>query len=309
VKYLPAGSEKPRLSVLVPIASEVAGSIHLGRGSVSVVDTPASADYVLLGRYTDKNLIEYAWGQPSTTEEELQRQHEEARKSGRPRPLPARPIRTDWLSAEPLASSLAEATMQLARVVGWLDLRNLIPDDSFPYHLALRDVETKQIVSQGELQGGGNYKLLLKRDGQTAGPSAPRRVYIFVVDSFGKGTLVFPAANLENEFPDPGKPPPDEIEVTKATTDLCVSPPFGIDNYFLLSTSQAIDQPQTVFNFEGVRTRSTRSFKNPLENLISMRAAGSRGSLSGLPTDWSIERVSFRSVDHPGSRCTEEGPR
>src|SRR5690348_6974142 len=135
----------------------------------------------------------------------------------------------------------------------------------------------------------------------------PRRVYLFVVDSYGKGTLVFPTANLENEFP-PSKSTPDEIELTKAQADLCVSPPFGVDNYFLLSTAQAIDEPQTIFNFEGVRTRSMRQFKNPLEKLISMRAAGSRGSISGVPTDWSIERVSFRSIDRPGSRCKEEGP-
>jgi pimeloyl-ACP methyl ester carboxylesterase len=41
------------------------------------------ADYVLVGRYTDKNQIEYAWAQPATTEEELQRQYQEARKSGK----------------------------------------------------------------------------------------------------------------------------------------------------------------------------------------------------------------------------------
>jgi hypothetical protein len=141
-----------------------------------------------------------------------------------------------------------------------------------------------------------------------SGAVTPRRVYIFVIDSYGKGTLVFPPANLENEFP-PAKSTPDEIEITKAETDLCVSPPFGIDNYFLLSTTQALDEPQTVFNFEGVRTRSMRQFRNPLESLIYMRAAGSRGSLSGVPTDWSIERVSFRSIDRPGSHCKEEGPK
>jgi hypothetical protein len=296
------------------MASEVARSIQ--PGNVAVVDTPASADYMLLGRYTDKNRIEYAWAQPATTEEELQLQYEEARKSGRPGPLPARPMRTEWLGAEgkqqgakPLGSSLAEAAMQLARVVGWLDLHNPISDNSFPYHLALRSVETKQVVSQGELQSGGNYKLLLKRDvASRSGAVTPRRVYIFVIDSYGKGTLVFPPANLENEFP-PAKSTPDEIEITKAETDLCVSPPFGIDNYFLLSTTQALDEPQTVFNFEGVRTRSMRQFRNPLESLIYMRAAGSRGSLSGVPTDWSIERVSFRSIDRPGSHCKEEGPK
>ena len=311
-KHLPVGGARPRLSVLVPIANEVAPSIQFGRGSVSVVDSPASADYMLLGRRVDNGRIEYAWAQPATTEEELQRQYEEAGKYGRPKPLPARPLRTDWLSTEPLGPALAEAALQLAKVVGWLDLHNPIPDDSFPYRLALRRVETKQIVTQGELRHGENYKLLLKRDGRTATPSAPRRVYIFVVDSYGEGKLVFPPANLENEFParsEPGKSIPDEIEITKEEADVCVGPPFGIDNYFLLSTTQAIDEPQSVFNFAGVRTRAMRALQSPLENLISMRASGARGSLSGVPTDWSIERVSFRSVERPGSLCKGEAPK
>ena len=89
----------------------------------------------------------------------------------------------------------------------------------------------------------------------------------------------------------------DEIELTRAEYDLTVSEPYGIDNYFLLTSAQPIDNPDDVFNFSGARTRSVRGVSNPLARLISDRAMGTRGSLSGVPTNWSIERVAFRSVE------------
>jgi hypothetical protein len=75
-----------------------------------------------------------------------------------------------------------------------------------------------------------------------------------------------------------------------------VTEPYGIDNYFLLTTRQPIDDPQTVFNFQGVRTRGVLPSADPLSRLLSMRVAGTRGSLSGVPTDWSIENIAFRSA-------------
>ena len=45
---------------------------------------------------------------------------------------------------------------------------NPIPDDSISFSSIVwlcGDVDTKQIVSQNEIEGGKDYKLLLKRDG------------------------------------------------------------------------------------------------------------------------------------------------
>ena len=62
-------SKATLIPLLVPIAAEVARSIQFSNGgvkeAVAVVDSAALADYVLLGRYTDKNQIEYAWAQPA----------------------------------------------------------------------------------------------------------------------------------------------------------------------------------------------------------------------------------------------------
>jgi hypothetical protein len=106
---------------------------------------------------------------------------------------------------------------------------------------------------------------------------------------------------LGNEIPRPqdGGRLPEEFPLDIAPQKMTISEPFGMDNYFVLSTSQAIDDPASVFAFAGVRTRSMDSAKganNPLERLISSRSAGTRGAISGVPTDWSIERFSFRSL-------------
>src|SRR5580692_11596131 len=65
---------------------------------------------------------------------------------------------------------------------------------------------------------------------------------------------------------------------------------------FLMTSVQPIDNPEAAFNFEGVRTRGVGP-SGPLEKLIQSHAAGTRGALSGVPTNWSIERIPFRSKD------------
>jgi len=107
------------------------------------------------------------------------------------------------------------------------------------------------------------------------------------------------AGNLDNQIPrlEDGGRLPDEIRLTTLTADFKVSPPYGTDNYFVLTTSTAIEDPAAIFNFDGVRTRALgKGPVSPLERLIANRSSGTRGAISGIPTDWSIERTSFRSV-------------
>ena len=182
--------------------------------------------------------------------------------------------------------------MNLARVAGWLQIATPVPDDAFPYHLALRD--QKGPLSDGELTGGHSYELLLRRDPSAPEKTiAPRRVYVFVIDSFGMGTLVYGEANIDNEFPRRDMTTlPAEIDLKRAVD---IQEPWGTDNYYLLTSVQPIDNADVVFNFAGVRTRG--ALTGPLERLIQDRSAGTRGALSGVPTNWSIERTAFRSEE------------
>jgi hypothetical protein len=149
------------------------------------------------------------------------------------------------------------------------------------------------------VKGGECYKALLE-----AAPGAAdrdvqfRRVYVFAVDSFGKATLLF-GNNLENEFPRfdaTSGAVPETIPLSNR--DFEIAEPYGMDHYFLLASATAIDSPETVFNFDGVRTRGgEQSGTNPLAQLLQNTATGRRGSVANIPVYWSIQKL--RLVSRP----------
>jgi hypothetical protein len=291
LKLLVGRTPKARVAVLLPPTTElIAGLTFSSRGNiVSITKSITDAGYFLAGRAATSGEIEYAWARPSVTQEDIDGAHGEhhQRQSAT---LAVWPLRSDWHAAKDVAR-LTNDGLNLAHVAGWLQLQTPVPDDAFPYHLVLRD--QKGPLSDGELTGGHTYELLLRReDGALKRTVPPRRVYVFVVDSFGMGTLVYPKGNVDNEFP-PKRTTTLPVEIDlKQPVD--IQEPWGTDNYYLLTSVQPIDNAGAVFNFEGVRSRGTPG-RGPLEKLIENRSAGARGALSGVPTNWSIERTAFRS--------------
>ncbi len=295
LKLLAGRTPKARLAILLPATPElISGLASSARGNVvSITKSIASADYFLAGRAAPTGEIEYAWARPQETQEDIDGAHGEHhhRQSAS---LSAWPLRSEWLGPKDIAK-LTEYGLDLARLAGWLQLETPVPDDAFPYHLALRDEGGGQL-SQGELTGHHTYRLLLRRDGSAPEKTvAPRRVYVFVVDSFGQGTLVYGGRNLDNEFPRKDMTTlPAEIDLRQSVD---IKDPWGTDNYYLLTSVQPIDNANDVFNFDGVRTRGASREGGPLEKLLANHSAGTRGALSGVPTDWSIERTAFRSEE------------
>lgn len=294
-KALASQSARPRLAIILPATEELVSTLRFAAHGnvVSLTKSPAQADYFLLGRSISGGPIEYAWARPSVTQEDIA-SHETAHHHEESASLSAWPLRSDWRPATD-AGKLTEFALDLARLAGWMQLKTPVPDDAFPYHLALRD--EKGQLSDGKLMGNHRYSLSLRRDPLSQQKSiTPRRVYVFVVDSFGKGSLVY-GANIDNEFPRRG------ADLLHAEIDLNrkvdITDPWGVDNYYLLTSVEPIDNPEAVFNFDGVRTRGAGT-GGPLERLIENHVAGTRGALSGVPTNWSIERTTFRS-EEPGS--------
>ncbi len=294
VKSLAGQSPKPRLAIILPAPVEWVSKLSFTDSGniVGFTNSLLNADYFLLGRVSPTGGIEYAWARPSETQEDIRQQYEAARKQKLPISLAGWPLRSNWLpvSESGAGATLTQQGLDLARVAGWLRLQTPVPDDAFPYNIALRD--EKGGFSDGDLMGNHTYRIILRRDQLSRAKSVPpRRVYVFVVDAYGKGTLVF-GTNVDNEFPRRDAPAPEQIELSLVD----IIPPWGTDNYFLLTSAEPIDNPETVFNYEGVRMRGGGS-GGPLEKLIASRAAGTRGALSGVPTNWSIERTPFRSKD------------
>ena len=80
--------------------------------------------------------------------------------------------------------------------------------------------------------------------------------------------------------------------------DFTVGEPYGIDTYILLTTEQPILNPE-IFEFDGARSKgSARGGRSgdPLTQLLSDVGAGTRGPIRPVPSEWSLERLTLRSV-------------
>ena len=229
------------------------------------------------------------------------------------------PIRSDWVKlpqdAEGIRAAGAELTrmaLLLARIRAWLTLQSPPSQQTFPYHLAFRQVSGGALGAfkdSGDFREGEGYKLYLRADpAALAAPESltPRWVYVFVIDHFGNGTRVFPApgrGNEGNRLPyaqvgdKPNFQPLLPISGAAPDADFEISAPFGVDTYFLLTSDTPIDNPE-VLNFEGVRSEAgARGASDPLTDLLSSASSMTRGAAARpVSTLWSIEALTFRSV-------------
>jgi len=300
-----ADSPSARFFLMLPLPAEVADQVRLGAGTaldaIVPVNSLAGARYALEGRYRDAGL-EFAWIAPSGSEEELQRMAM----------LPRMPLRTKWLPLTAgidapggLAAQLEEYAVRMARLRAWLELEPPQADTPFPYSLAFQETTSKRVVTEGDMRRGERYKLYLKLDPdllhrlEQAGKKVPRqRVYVFVIDSDGTGTSLFPGAqgNVENVFPPDQTPPPAEIPLSSRDYDLEIADPLGTDVYFMIVSADVIDP--MVLSFEGVRGGPEGKRGGSLSRLLFGIGSGrSRGSdQPPAPSQWSIEKRVIRSV-------------
>jgi hypothetical protein len=158
----------------------------------------------------------------------------------------------------------------LRRIHAWLVLTSP-PGTPAPYRLALRDERTKQLVDEPTVVGRRIYSIILRASQSSPEPLIPRYCYVFVVDSHGNSRLVFPrTGSVENRFPI-GEPAAAEVPLGLPSA-FRITPPFGVDTYFLLSTEEPLPNP-AILEWDGVRARR---------------------ALSATP--WSIERITLESV-------------
>jgi hypothetical protein len=290
LKRLKASLTRPRLFLQIPPDRELAAELRLGEGSVNdgvrIPLKPTDAHYLLTGRVKGVQ-TEYAWLIPNLTQGDGS--------SG----AFALPVRTDWLRT---AAALEEAVLGLHRLRGWLQLESPVNPGLFPYHLGLRNAKTGDIRADGVIRAGESYGLVLRAEPKELERGVEQRyVYVFNIDSFGNGTLLFPSAsggNVENRVPYESATAEgfrSEIKLGKSRV-FEVGPPFGMDTYILLSTVQPIPDP-TVLQFRGVRRRGGSSGgESSLARLLASVGSPRRGSPVEEPSDWSIDRLSVRSL-------------
>ena len=284
-----------------PLPAKEAAKLDLGDGTAndavrvqSQPDKPKKDQYILAGKWSGKG-FEYAWVRPGVTEDDQVNT--------------SLPVRTDWVSgSDPDGTdNLRTKALTLNRIYGWVTLD--VPGGGagvgdFPYHLAIRKAGTttslvpgKDITTEGE-----RYKVWLNANPEEvvaiakAGGIAPRWVYVISIDRDGNINVVIPAreSNVGNHVPS-DETPSAEIQMTSDPGDIDITPPFGLDTYILITSEDELDP--RIFPAKGVRTR-LEGRGNPLADLIQNIGVNSRsrGEKKPLPTNWSVQKITFRSV-------------
>jgi hypothetical protein len=281
-----------------PPPKSLRDGIRLGRGTpndaIDVLQTPEGADYYLVGRW-DGHQTQYAWVLPRVTQRD---------KDSLSIPLP---IRSDWFTVDDseksirdAASSLTTNALRLGKLRAWLSL-DMPPDEgTFPYKLSLKNVASGDLKTAGTVFDRERYSLVLRaRPEQVKNGVDPRYVYVFVIDSYGNTTLLFPprtGGNLENRVPfnTDGIPP---AEIPLGTTRFGISKPFGVDTYVLLTSQEAIPNPVDIES-RGIRTRGeARGNTTALSKFLFNVGSATRGVESPTPVNWSVNRLMIRSAD------------
>jgi hypothetical protein len=297
LKRITGGKVAARLFVQLPPPAELAAELKLGAGTendaIARAASPGEAQYLLVGRWRGGE-PEYAWVRPNASQENAL----------------ALPPRTDWVETpapdaiERTAGALEDQALRLAKLRSWLPLGAPADEGRFPYRLALKNVASGQVRTDGTLLKGESYGVVLQANPKDLAKSVEKRfVYVFSIDSFGNSALIFPragAGNVENRVPydqEGATPPPAQIELARAR--FRIGPPFGTDTYVLLSSVQPIGDPD-VLQFQGVRTRGAPAADaNPLGRLLGGVGSATRGAQPETPADWSLERLVFRSASAP----------
>ena len=279
VAKLPAGSS---LFVQFGAPASIVDAMGVGadtdRQTIQPVDGAENADYILVGRFAMRRLS-YAWVRPSV-------KTTDRRKTGLP-------LRTAWTGDDDPTAELRETVLRLRRIQAW-HLLESPPQARSPYHLALRRDRDGEVIKDTAVIGDEKYELVLRAQPMPA--RVPKRYfYVFVIDSHGKSTLLFPprdTGSVENRFPHT-LPAPPEIRLRDAGA-FVGSPPYGIDTYFLLSSDEPLPNP-AVLEWEGVRDAAPQA-STPLEQLLLLTNSVSRSVRTLTPLNWSIERVVYESI-------------
>jgi hypothetical protein len=306
-------SAKSHVFAMLPPTPELAKALRLGddsNNSVKLVDKPADANYRFIGRMNGDE-IEYAWvrdfgsaGKSASLENDA---HDQT-------PLPSA---SNWATLAGsqnglriTAAALTESALRLARVRAWFVLRSPCCDASFPYHLALKNITSGEFNSGGDFRDGDQIKIYLRsaqskadlQKSEREGKLKRRFVYVFIIDHLGEGALIFGGKEKNdrpNLLPQPGSGAMPIFDSLIAASDMdyefSISPPFGVDSYFLVTSEEPIDPG--VFSFSGVVSRGTGGgLPTALSQALQSLGSPTRTEVPPIKVQWSIETVSIRSV-------------
>jgi len=258
-KALEAVSALPRGSTLflqLPAPAALVRELDVASRGVSAASSAADADYILAGRYASRGLS-YAWLRPAV-------------KRGDHRSTEL-PLATRWTAVTKSEAQLGARLDRLRKIHMWQSLESP-PGARFPYQIALRHARSGDMPRKQSMAMKERYRVVLRATLPFPSNLQRRYVYVFVIDSDGKSTLLYPnvsAGSAENRFPLDPKSPPTEIDLGEESA-FEVGYPRGVDAFYLLATDEPL-RNSAVLEWDGVRSPFT-------------------------PQAWSLDRVLYETV-------------
>lgn len=289
-KYL-LGISQPRLFLNIPLAKESAAQLSKSLSSsgsfIQLVDDAASATYHLVGRIASLSKdpsIQYALVLPGAQRDDSHS---------------TLPSRSDWIEPHDnrFMGRLVLAARRLNKVLLWHTIDSPPADDTFPYQLAIVDLENHRVLPDAEpLRVGRKYQLAMVAE--RIGPRPrPRYVYIFSLDREGSCSLMVPSAessNGENYVPDArsGGPAPKQVAIG---CGFSVAPPLGRDTLVMITTVTPIATP-SAFCIDNEERSASTSGSDSLTRFLFGLGRDIR-TQSSIPTGWSLQRLTVDSVE------------
>ncbi len=257
--------------------------------NIAIVKDAASSQYTLVGALNDANEISYALVKSQVTVQDS---------------TESLPLRTDFekinateANVSATAEKLAEQAFKIAKVRDWLMLQGPAGQNKFPFKLDFEYYTSGEKVKNNLAKISDTLSIYFEEDSINGGWRTnykKRYIYVFSIDSKGGMNLLFPdinSGNIENKFPVTDAF--NNAEKRTHIADILITPPVGADNYFMLSSEEAIGN-LSIFNQEAVITRGPES-KNPLEALL-FTGTKTRSEII-TPITWGINKIVLRTKD------------
>ena len=255
--------------------------------NIQLVSEPANSQYTLVGSLNDANELSYA----------LVKSQVNAEDAGE-----SLPLRTDFekiidgaANTAAVAERLSEQAFKIAKVRDWLMLQGPGGQNKFPYKLSFEYYSSGEKIKNNEAKLSDTLSIYFEEDSSEGGWRTnykKRYIYVFSIDSKGGMNLLFPdinSGNIENKFPVTDNY--NKADSRSFIASILITPPVGTDNYFMLSSEEAINN-LSIFNQEAVITRGPES-TNPLEALL-FTGAKTRSEVI-TPITWGINKVVLKT--------------
>ncbi|MDH7459748.1 caspase family protein [Chitinophagaceae bacterium 26-R-25] len=251
--------------------------------NIRVVSTPAAADYMLAGHFTNKtNSIAYGWEKTILGKD-----------ANKGNGLSA--VTDFFVSGNSYQlDSITDRLRRLSVLANWLSMTSPPPDKAmtFPYHLSIKNISSKQKADDqtaGKSTTEDKLDIGIEKDAGSALATdkiTPLFIYVMSIDPKGNTYLLYPQPRT-SILTYPNSILNDTSFYHLATVRHTTA---GTYHYIFIALREPVSN-RDVFTRRGVVKGDEPEFSdNPLEALLNEEGAGQRGDIKSFD-HWMLKRV------------------